>query len=184
MKRCPDCEFIYEDDQSYCDMDGTKLAYDSRSLPKLQALSATEANSDSRWKSRAVPVFASALLAIVLGFVYYVSTRQAAPAVNNSEPAPIEQPATAAEPTPLPTAAETSSQATDSNPPTEEKSSSSESASETKKQAEPRVNNSTASVSKPVRARTQQEEAKESGEKDNKVRSIIKKTGRFFKKAF
>ncbi len=28
MKRCPQCEFIYEDDQSLCDMDGVLLVFD------------------------------------------------------------------------------------------------------------------------------------------------------------
>ena len=29
MKRCPQCDFIYEDDQSLCDMDGRELVYHS-----------------------------------------------------------------------------------------------------------------------------------------------------------
>jgi hypothetical protein len=29
MKRCPQCEFLYEDDQSLCDMDGKELIHDS-----------------------------------------------------------------------------------------------------------------------------------------------------------
>lgn len=32
MKRCPLCDFIYEDDQSVCDMDGTELVHDSEEL--------------------------------------------------------------------------------------------------------------------------------------------------------
>lgn len=28
MKQCPQCEFLYEDDQSVCDMDGKELVYD------------------------------------------------------------------------------------------------------------------------------------------------------------
>ena len=38
MKRCPQCEFIYEDDQSLCDMDGVLLVLDSRTLPNMNAL--------------------------------------------------------------------------------------------------------------------------------------------------
>ena len=38
MKRCPQCEFIYEDDQSLCDMDGVLLVFDSRTLPNSHAL--------------------------------------------------------------------------------------------------------------------------------------------------
>ncbi len=32
MKLCPDCEFIYEDDQSFCDMDGKELVFDPKPL--------------------------------------------------------------------------------------------------------------------------------------------------------
>jgi hypothetical protein len=32
MKLCPQCEFIYEDDQTFCDMDGKVLVYDPRPL--------------------------------------------------------------------------------------------------------------------------------------------------------
>ncbi len=42
MKRCPQCEFIYEDDQSLCDMDGVLLVLDSRTLPHLHALATVE----------------------------------------------------------------------------------------------------------------------------------------------
>ena len=35
MKRCPQCEFIYEDDQSLCDMDGVLLVFDARTLPSV-----------------------------------------------------------------------------------------------------------------------------------------------------
>jgi len=30
MKLCPQCEFIYEDDQKFCDMDGQELVHDSK----------------------------------------------------------------------------------------------------------------------------------------------------------
>jgi hypothetical protein len=33
MKRCPLCDFIYEDEQRRCDMDGIELVYDSRPPP-------------------------------------------------------------------------------------------------------------------------------------------------------
>src|SRR6267142_1374798 len=32
MKLCPQCEFIYEDDQTLCDMDGRELVYDRSPL--------------------------------------------------------------------------------------------------------------------------------------------------------
>jgi hypothetical protein len=33
MKRCPECDFIYEDEQHQCDMDGTALVQDFHILP-------------------------------------------------------------------------------------------------------------------------------------------------------
>ena len=43
MKKCPQCEFIYEDDQSLCDMDGVLLVFDTRTLPNLHALTTVSA---------------------------------------------------------------------------------------------------------------------------------------------
>lgn len=184
MKRCPNCEFIYEDDQSHCDMDGTKLALDSRPLPKLQALTVTNVGSDSRWRSRAVPVFASAMLAIVLGFVYYVSTRQVATtatAVTDSSPIEAHIPAA---PSPEPTVSEATSLTTDAPTQTDAKSATPIGV-DAKKSVETRTNaNAERNIKPAQQTRGQKRVAKEPAEKDDsKVRSILKKTGRFFKKA-
>src|SRR5215207_6360525 len=77
MKRCPKCEFIYEDDQSLCDMDGVLLVLDSRTLPHMHALQTVETPKTSK-RNRAVPVFATLILGLVLGMVYYVSTQRTA----------------------------------------------------------------------------------------------------------
>jgi len=77
MKRCPQCEFIYEDDQSHCDMDGACLTHDARRLPKLQAVTTTSTSSDSsKARSRVVALVATLVLAGVMALVYYVSIRQ------------------------------------------------------------------------------------------------------------
>ena len=34
MQRCPTCDFVYEEGQRYCDMDGTVLAHDPHELPR------------------------------------------------------------------------------------------------------------------------------------------------------
>jgi hypothetical protein len=70
MKRCPQCEFIYEDDQSLCDMDGILLVFDTLNLPKPKA------SSNSKWKNRLVPAVAALVLGTVFLLVYYVSTHQ------------------------------------------------------------------------------------------------------------
>ena len=56
MKRCPQCEFIYEDDQSHCDMDGTRLNHDTHALPKLQALTTTSEADKSKARGRSVSI--------------------------------------------------------------------------------------------------------------------------------
>ena len=88
MKRCPQCEFIYEDDQSLCDMDGVLLVFDSRNLPNHHALATVPAKPQPR-RNRAVPAFATLILALVLGMVYYVSTQR-----KSTQPV-IETPASA-----------------------------------------------------------------------------------------
>ena len=76
MKRCPQCEFIYEDDQSLCDMDGVLLVFDSRTLPNVHALATVSAPVPGKTprRNRMVPAFATLLLMLVIGSVYYVST--------------------------------------------------------------------------------------------------------------
>jgi len=77
MKKCPQCEFIYEDEQSLCDMDGVLLVFDSRSLPKVNALG-TPAKSAATHsgRNRIIPMLAALVLATVLYLVYFVSTQQ------------------------------------------------------------------------------------------------------------
>ena len=190
MKRCPHCEFIYEDDQSHCDMDGTILAHDSRPLPKLQALSSTS-EPDSRWRSRAVPVFASALLAIVLGVVYVVSIRQVEPnAGAASESTTVEMPASDPNASiPAQPVTETTNAATDPAPQTETDTTShgretdSDTGAEAKKPADTRSDKQNAGRNTKPAKNQKNAGAKEPPEKDDsKVRSILKKTGRFFKK--
>lgn len=193
MKRCPHCEFIYEDDQSHCDMDGTKLAHDSRSLPKLQSLSTTDSRPDSRWRGRAVPVFASAILVIVLGLVYFVSIRQVVPPTNGgSISTAVEIPANiSTSPSPTPSVPEETSLATDTPLQTEANKETPEEESVSivgapAKPVEPRPSKpSTSRNIKPAQqAKSQKDgDAKDPSKKDDsKMRSILKKTGRFFKK--
>jgi len=163
MKRCPQCEFIYEDDQSLCDMDGVLLVFDSRTLPNLHALATVPPAPKAQRRNRAVPVFATLVLSLVLGMVYYVSTRRPnyTPPVQSSNlsvaPVTIPTPEPTAEPTP--------------------------SIEETKPAAvrEPvrkPAPTKTTSIKSP--AKPPSEPKKE----DSKVNSILKKTGRILKKPF
>jgi len=172
MKRCPQCEFIYEDDQSLCDMDGVLLVFDSRTLPNTNALT-TVTTKPAPKRNRAVPAFATLILALVLGMVYFVSTQRKpgqtaytpAPVVEASaNPAPVETPVQVSAPEPEPQPAVEEPKATAKKP--------AAAAAPLKKAA---VKASTSSQTKPAT-----EEKKE----DSKVGSILKKTGRILKKPF
>ena len=171
MKRCPQCEFIYEDDQSLCDMDGVLLVLDSRNLPNHQALATLPAKPQPR-RNRAVPAFATLILMLVLGMVFYVSMQRKpaqpvietpASAVSTSNPVPEVNPTPEAQP-----ASEASLA-----PPTEEP------------KPAPTKQPATAPVKKAsVKTATTTTSKEEPKKDDSKVGSILKKTGRILKKPF
>ena len=177
MKRCPKCEFIYEDDQSLCDMDGVLLVLDSRKLPSRHALQTVPATKTAPRRNRAVPAFATVILALVLGLVYYVSVHRKATQSSYTPPAP------SAASTSNPVPAEVNvNPAPEAQPP----------ASEEPKPEQGRPTGPTAAVAAPAPvkkvapkpaptpAKVKVEEKKE----ESKVNSILKKTGRILKKPF
>ena len=171
MKRCPKCEFIYEDDQSLCDMDGALLVLDSRTLPHLHALETIPAAKTAQKRNRAVPAFATLILAVVLGFVYYVSIQRRA-AQNSYTPAP----ASAAAPSnPAPEVIPTP----ETQPPAAEEPKP-EPAKPAAAAAAPAPVKKVAAKPAPTPVKPKVEEKKE----DSKVNSILKKTGRILKKPF
>jgi hypothetical protein len=96
MKLCPQCEFIYEDDQSLCDMDGKELVYgqvplaSEEGIPSpcpevherapILAIPTAElpASQPTGWqfRSSAVAALAGIILAALLFVVYYARTHQ------------------------------------------------------------------------------------------------------------
>jgi hypothetical protein len=168
MKRCPQCEFIYEDDQSLCDMDGVLLVLDSRTLPNSHALATVPVKPQQQRRIRAVPAFATLILALVLGMVYFVSTRRTA--VPRIE-APASAATTTANPRPTPVAQPSASpKAEEAKPATATR--------------QPAV----APPKKPTVAKTapapQPKTSTEPRKDESKVGSILKKTGRILKKPF
>jgi len=168
MKRCPKCEFIYEDDQSLCDMDGVLLVLDSRTLPNLHALQTVKTKTPPK-RNRAVPAFATLILAIVLGSVYYVSTQRKATQISEIPPQP--------------TVASTSNAVPEVNPTPEAQPS----AEALKPEPEPaKLAAAAAPVKKaaakpaPTPAKAKVEEKKD----DSKVGGFLRKTGRILKKPF
>jgi len=177
MKRCPQCEFIYEDDQSLCDMDGVLLVLDSRALPNLHALTTVPPKTQRR--SRAVPAFATLILALVLGMVYYVSTQRntytPSTATSTANPAPAAEAVPQDQPS---DSNENPAAALESRPgePAEEEAK----PAATKSPTAAPVKKATTKTATSSQTKTGTADKKD----DSKVGSIIKKTGRILKKPF
>ena len=175
MKRCPQCEFIYEDDQSLCDMDGVLLVFDSRRLPNRHALATVSAPmpGKAQRRSRMAPAFATLILMLAIGSGYYVATLRNSPQTNSSAsvtaetPAPqtpVAVPATTPEPNDASEAAPAASKPAD-----------------TKKREQPAAAapaRRSTTANKPIAAKP------EPKKDDSKVGSILKKTGKLLKKPF
>ena len=68
MKLCPQCEFIYEDDQSICDMDGEALVYDTRPGASPGTVQAVSSGRPAKLRLRIIapPVVAGLVLSALL----------------------------------------------------------------------------------------------------------------------
>src|SRR5438445_7741024 len=89
MKRFPECDFIYESDQSFCDMDGRELVQDPRLEPLQQnvAEEPTTPAVKSKWRSFIFPVAATVVLVAVLFLAYYGFTHRTTPQHTNQSAA-------------------------------------------------------------------------------------------------
>lgn len=178
MKRCPQCEFIYEDDQSLCDMDGVLLVFDARTLPNLHALATVEGPMTSKVQRRyrMAPAFATILLTLGLGSAYFVSTRGPAPAPVLEMPASIAPTAEAPAPVPSPSVEEAVVAPTSESPASERTTTT------TKPESKPTTPAKKAAPQPaPVKPGVKPAETKKD---DSKVGSILKKTGKILKKPF
>jgi type IV secretory pathway VirB10-like protein len=171
MKKCPQCEFIYEDDQTLCDMDGALLVYDSRALPNLHAL--TTLPEKTLRRNRAVPAFATLTLALVLGLVYYVSTQRTTHTADIPPLPPVVTESAAPPPPPVEVEDAAATEADKTNEPRKEESK--PAATKPSSSKKPAVKSDSSSQSK-----TSTENKKD----DSKVGSILKKTGKILKKPF
>jgi hypothetical protein len=159
-------------------MDGVLLVFDSRSLPNTQALT-TVATKATPKRNRAVPAFATVILALVLGMVYYVSTQRKTAEAANTPPATVE--AAATNPAPVESPAQASAPEPEPQPAVEE-SKVEETKTDAIKPAAAAVPAKKASIkaSTPSQTKPATEEKKD----DSKVGSFFKKTGRILKKPF
>lgn len=184
MKRCPQCEFIYEDEQSLCDMDGILLVFDSRTLPELHTGATVSAplRGKPQRRNRMAPAFATLLLMVVVGSVYYVSTTRNsaksayAPASVTSTTAEAEAPA----PVPTPDANPVVLPADEPAAPTDEHQPSEARETEASPAPKPAAAPATKSTTTKPPATTKPAPKKD----DSKVESFLKKTGKILKKPF
>jgi hypothetical protein len=154
-------------------MDGVLLVFDSRTLPThaLATVPPTPPPAAQR-RNRAVPAFATLILALVLGMVYYVSTRQTRPAVSTPSTlslAPVVIPTPEPQPTQFVAPAQAREEEEPKPAPVKQPATTPAKKSVTTK------NTTSVSQTKP---------AAEPKKKDSKVNSILKKTGRILKKPF
>ena len=187
MKRCPQCEFIYEDDQSLCDMDGALLVFDARTLPNLRALAPIEAPLAPKavWRHRTFPAMAALILATVLSLVYFVSTQRA-----THSPARVPA-ASISAPNPAPPAESNQAVPAESKPApppsTFEVSGAAAAAKEEKNPPSAKAPATAPAAKKPAAVKTpttERKPAEEPKKEESKVGSLLKKTGRILKKPF
>jgi hypothetical protein len=196
MKRCPRCEFVYENEQSRCDMDGTGLVYDPRPLAP-DGSAATEPTAlllKSRRRAFAVPsvvavLFVSVLLLSYYGFTHRTAPRNSGPSPSKLTTAPQSDPPMA----PLPAATATPTPSPGEEPTPHKMSSEKTSRIDTvspahSSSARKRQDNA---GHKPTPAGTvaknrpkQGTPARTNAKKDSRFRSLLRKTARVLKKPF
>jgi hypothetical protein len=196
MKRCPRCEFVYENEQSRCDMDGTGLVYDPRPLTP-EGRAATEPTAllvKSRRRISVVPSVVGVLFVSVLLIGYYGFTHRSAPRISSPSPSKLTTAPQSDSPmVPLPAATATpapspGNEATPHKKKPEKTSrintvSSAHSSSARKRQDD--------APDKPIPSRTiaknqprERTPARTNANKDSRIRSFFKNTARVLKKPF
>ena len=191
MKRCPQCDFAYEDDQSLCDMDGSALVYATRELPLISEHVAPPAPAPpappakSRPRSYAVLPLAGVILGTALSLAAYVVTHRTAPQDTKHAPASVTaapQPAPnlvlappAAPPTPAPTPAPIANVKAAGNVPPK-----------ATKRASAAVKPAPTPAPSPSPRREEKKPKPENAKnkKESKLGSMLKKAGRVLKKPF
>ena len=189
MKRCPQCEFIYEDDQSLCDMDGFLLVFDSQVLPKPKT--PRKGSATTQWKSRVVTAMAALILATVLVLVYYVSTNQQpeagtypATVVTGTQPSSNASKSTSDSPV---NDAQPASNTIETKTPVSAPTPADASTKDNKVKSVPvtGAKEGKESTLKPKAKSTQKtQSAAQAQNNDSKIGSLLKKTGKILKKPF
>jgi hypothetical protein len=97
MKRCPECEFLYEDEQDHCDMDGASLNVTALLLPQP-----ARPPLKTIWRGFTIPLLVLVLLGTVLVILYRATppSFSSSPSVKKKEAVnqDLRRPASAASP--------------------------------------------------------------------------------------
>jgi hypothetical protein len=178
MKRCPQCDFVYENDQRLCDFDGTELAaYETAALPPPEIVAPPRAVAPVKSRRAGfilLPVVA-VMSAAVLYFAYHSVPRRPAPRDSSPSPVNLTTPPPPA-PSPVlapPHVADAPSPAPPHAAPEEK----------TVRRAHPAVKPPPADARTPLPVQAEKPIVA-SPKKDSKLGSIMKKTGRWLKKPF
>src|SRR5262245_52685695 len=70
MKRCPECEFLYDDEQEHCDMDGTDLKATTFLPPLVPLRPVAKTRVKSIWGGFTIPYITLIVIATVLVVLY------------------------------------------------------------------------------------------------------------------
>jgi hypothetical protein len=185
MKRCPQCDFIYEDYQGLCDMDGSELVSDGGAQPFAEetAMQPWRPPTRPRRGGLAALLVAAGILGAVLLTVSFVSPQRAAPPGAKHPPLKVNDGAQAA-PEPLPAAPA----ATPTPSPAPSPSADAKATHGAPPTAKPKpLASSTPSLKGETRklreGKTRKPEG-EGGKKESKLGSALKKAGRVLKKPF
>ncbi|MFN2511232.1 MAG: hypothetical protein ABR568_07280 [Pyrinomonadaceae bacterium] len=175
MKRCSQCDFIYEDDQHLCDMDGHELVYEP-TLHPVQLDIATKPlarSAEAGARRQALAAGVAVLIAIALSLGYSGFTRESAPqhtkapsteVIPAPPPEPDQTPPTpAVSPTPSPSDLEKTTVGPTSASP---------------------IALSTPRLSDSRRERIRPQPARANHKKESRIGGFLKKTGNLLKKPF
>ena len=189
MKRCPKCDFAYEDDQSLCDMDGSVLTPATRELPPLAENVPTPTPAPPPPKSRrrryAVLPLAGVLSLTGLYLATYLAPRRTAP--QDAGPSTVSLTAT---PAPAPSLVVATPEATPTPAPAPTPATDAKAADSPPKKAIKRTSPAVRPTPAPAPAPPPRQEEKKpkpdstDNKKESKLGSILKKTGRILKKPF
>ena len=190
MKRCSQCDFIYEDDQHACDMDGHELVYEPTLQHPLSAAKTTTETaalpSSSRVRHQALAAAVAVLIAILLSVGYSGFTREYAPQtkapstgfIRPSQLPPANDQNTAPAITPT---------ATPGHPPQSERTNSSQSGKTGVKGnsvVPPARSTPPMRPTVPKRDPARMQSSKANHKKESGIGGFFKKTGRILKKPF